>query len=262
MSERLDIEVVIRELARSRSQASALITSGRISVNGRLAKKPSSKIEPGDKVELSAGIDFVSRAGHKLAHALSEFGIAPAGLCLDAGASTGGFTQVLLENGAEKVLAVDVGHNQLVDFIRDDPRVVNLEGQNLRHLTSEQVIGAVGETPFSLVVVDLSFISLTLVTQKLAELAPTAVQIWLIKPQFEVGKEQVENKGIIKNPQKHLDVLIRLNSFMKKQGWPITNIVPSPITGQKGNREFLIHCLGKVNSKIIEDDHIRNMINI
>ena len=123
-----------------------------------LPRSPLARLSRGDKVELSAGIDFVSRAGHKLAHALSEFGVVPAGLCIDAGASTGGFTQVLLENGAEKVLAVDVGHNQLVDFIKDDPRVVNLEGQNLRHLTSEQVIAAVGETPFSLVVVDLSFI--------------------------------------------------------------------------------------------------------
>jgi 23S rRNA (cytidine1920-2'-O)/16S rRNA (cytidine1409-2'-O)-methyltransferase len=93
-------------------------------------------------------------------------------------------------------------------------------------------------------------------------LKPEGDLIALVKPQFEVGKEQVENKGIIKSPHKHLGVLIRLNSFMKKQGWPITNIVPSPITGQKGNREFLIHCLGKVNSNIIEDDHIRNMINI
>ena len=239
MSERLDIEIVIRELARSRSQASALITSGRISVNGRLAKKPSSKIEPGDKVELSAGIDFVSRAGHKLAHALSEFDVAPEGLCLDAGASTGGFTQVLLENGAERVLAVDVGHNQLVDFIRDDPRVVNLEGQNLRHLTGEQIIAAVGETPFSLVVVDLSFISLTLVTQKLAELAPTAEQIWLIKPQFEVGKHSLSATGVVSSRNERKRAVEQVLRGANDDGFYCHGLIESPIKGTNGNVEYL-----------------------
>jgi 23S rRNA (cytidine1920-2'-O)/16S rRNA (cytidine1409-2'-O)-methyltransferase len=114
-----------------------------------------------------------------------------------------------------------------------------------------------------LVVIDVSFISLNLIIPAAINvLKPMADLIALVKPQFEVGKEEVENKGIIKNPKKHLDVLVKLNSFTKKQGWPITNITTSPITGQKGNREFLIHCLAKGKSRIIEDDYISNMINI
>jgi len=239
LSERLDIELVIRELARSRSQASALITSGRISVNGRLAKKASSKIEPDDNVEVSEGIDFVSRAGHKLAHALREFGIVPEGLCLDAGASTGGFTQVLLENGAEKVLAVDVGHNQLVDFIKDDPRVVNLEGQNLRHLTVDQVVDAVGAEPFSLVVADLSFISLTLVSQKLVELAPNSKQIWLIKPQFEVGKHSLSATGVVSSRNERKRAVEQVLKGAKDDGLQCHGLVESPIKGTNGNIEYL-----------------------
>jgi len=239
LSERLDIELVIRELARSRSQASALITAGRISVNGRLVKKASSKIEPEDNVELSEGIDFVSRAGHKLAHALREFAIVPEGLCLDAGASTGGFTQVLIENGAEKVLAVDVGHNQLVEFIKHDSRVVSLEGQNLRHLTVAQVFDAIGKGAFGLVVADLSFISLTLVSQKLAELAPAAQHIWLIKPQFEVGKHSLSATGVVSSRQERKRAIEQVLNGAKSDGLHCHGLVESPIKGTNGNVEYL-----------------------
>ena len=177
---------------------------------------------------------------------------------MDIGASTGGFTDCLLKHGIEKVFAVDVGYGQLDWKLQTDSRVVSLDRKNARDLTPTDISELV-----DLVVIDASFISLRIIIPPVIKLLkPEGDLIALVKPQFEVGKEQVENKGIIKNPKKHLEVLIRLNSFMKKQGWPITNIVPSPITGQKGNREFLIHCPGKVTSKIIEDDHIRNMINI
>ena len=177
---------------------------------------------------------------------------------MDIGASTGGFTDCLLQHGIDKVFAVDVGYGQLDWKLQTDSRVVSLDRKNARDLSLTDIKELV-----DLVVIDASFISLRIIIPPAINLLkPEGDLIALVKPQFEVGKEQVENKGIIKNPKKHLEVLIRLNSFMKKQGWPITNIVPSPITGQKGNREFLIHCPGKVNSKIIEDDHIRNMINV
>ena len=139
MSERLDIELVIRSLARSRSHAAQLIDQSRVLVNGKVATKPAQKILVTDQLSLTQGPDFVSRAGQKLADALKEFNIAISGWCLDAGASTGGFTQVLLESGAQGVVAVDVGHDQLVELLRTDERVVSLEGCNLRELTPERL---------------------------------------------------------------------------------------------------------------------------
>lgn len=239
MSERLDIEMVIRTLARSRSQASALIAAERVTVNRKVAKKASQKISPQDKVEVSAGIDFVSRAGHKLAHALEVFNVSPAGFCLDAGASTGGFTQVLLENGAGKVLSVDVGHNQLVDFIREDPRVITMEGQNLRDLSIAQVEEASGGASIALVVVDLSFISLTLVCKKLAELAPEAPQIWLIKPQFEVGKHSLSATGVVSSHAERRRAVEQVLDEARSVGLFCKGLTESPIKGTNGNQEYL-----------------------
>lgn len=239
MSERLDIEMVIRTLARSRSQASALIAAERVTVNRKVAKKASQKISPEDRVEVSAGIDFVSRAGHKLAHALEVFKVSPSGFCLDAGASTGGFTQVLLESGAEKVLSVDVGHNQLVDFIREDPRVITMEGQNLRDLSITQVDEVAGGASIALVVVDLSFISLTLVCQKLAELAPGAPQIWLIKPQFEVGKHSLSATGVVSSHAERRRAVEQVLDEARRAGLYCKGLTESPIKGTNGNREYL-----------------------
>ncbi len=177
---------------------------------------------------------------------------------MDIGASTGGFTDCLLQHGISKVFAVDVGYGQLDWKLQSDSRVISLDRINARNLEKNDIKELV-----DLVVIDVSFISLKyIIPASINVLKPTGDLIALVKPQFEVGKEEVENKGIIKSPMKHLNVLIELNTFMKKQGWPITNITSSPITGQKGNREFLIHCLIKKNSSTIEDDHIRNMINI
>ena len=202
---------------------------------------------------------YVSRGGIKLEHGLREFDISLSEkFAVDIGASTGGFTDCLLRHGIEKVFAVDVGYGQLDWKLQIDSRVVSLDRKNARELNSSDISELV-----DLVVIDVSFISLKIIIPPAINvLKPGGDLVALVKPQFEVGKDEVENKGIIKDPKKHLGVLIELNAFMKKQGWPITNIATSPITGQKGNREFLIHCLEKENSKIIEDDHIHNMINI
>ena len=202
---------------------------------------------------------YVSRGGIKLEHGLKEFDVSLSEkVAVDIGASTGGFTDCLLRHGIEKVFAVDVGYGQLDWKLQSDSRVVSLDRKNARELNSSDISELV-----DLVVIDVSFISLKIIIPPAINvLKPGGDLVALVKPQFEVGKDEVENKGIIKDPKKHLGVLIELNAFMKKQGWPITNIATSPITGQKGNREFLIHCLEKENSKIIEDDHIHNMINI
>lgn len=240
MSERLDVELVIRDLARSRSHAATLIGDGRVSVNGRPANKPAQKIQPQDLVEVSEGVDFVSRAGHKLAHALDAFGIVVSGQCIDAGASTGGFTQVLLERGANKVLAIDVGHGQLVPELANDVRVANLEGLNLRELDRTQLseIAQLEISP-SLVVADLSFISLTLVAKNLAALGGDAPQIWLIKPQFEVGKHSLSASGVVSSWTERERSILQVLDAAKEMGLGLQGLVESPIKGTNGNREYL-----------------------
>lgn len=244
MSERLDVELVIRDLARSRSHAATLIGDGRVSVNGKPATKPAQKIQPEDSVNVSEGVDFVSRAGHKLAFALDSFGIAVAGQCVDAGASTGGFTQVLLKQGATQVLAIDVGHGQLVPELTKDDRVLNLEGLNLRDLDRPQLaaIAQVEINP-SLVVADLSFISLTLVAKNLAELGGDAPQIWLIKPQFEVGKHSLSASGVVSSWSERERSILQVLDSAKEVGLGLQGLVESPIKGTNGNREYLAHLL-------------------
>ena len=242
MSERLDVELVIRDLARSRSHAASLISDGRVIVNGKAASKPAQKIQPEDKVEVSEGVDFVSRAGHKLSHAIDVFGIVVSGQCIDAGASTGGFTQVLLERGANQVLAIDVGHGQLVPELVADNRVHNLEGINLRDL-DRQALAAAAETEIAptLVVADLSFISLTLVAKNLADLGGSAPQIWLIKPQFEVGKHSLSASGVVSSWSERERSIKQVLEAAKEFGLGLIALVESPIRGTNGNREYLAH---------------------
>ena len=240
MSERLDVELVIRDLARSRSHAAKLITDGRVFVNQKVATKPAQKIEPSDVVTISEGVDFVSRAGHKLDHALDAFGIKVSGVCLDAGASTGGFTQVLLERGASKVIALDVGHGQLVPELIADSRVVNLEGVNLRNQTLASLSELCDiQLEFSLVVADLSFISLTLVAANLAEIGSSAPQIWLIKPQFEVGKHSLSATGVVSSWSERARSIEQVIQAAKENGLGLQGLVESPIKGTNGNREYL-----------------------
>ena len=241
MTERLDVELVIRDLARSRSHAASLIGDGRVLVNGKPGTKPSQKILPEDSVEVTEGTDFVSRAGHKLNHALSTFGVEVNGVCLDAGASTGGFTQVLLESGAQRVIAVDVGHGQMAPSLSNDPRVLNLEGVNLRNLDREQLQNlAGGPLELSLVVADLSFISLTLVASNLAELGRSAPQIWLIKPQFEVGKHSLSASGVVSSWSERERSILQVLDSAKDSGLGLVALTESPIRGTNGNREYLV----------------------
>ena len=181
---------------------------------------------------------WVSRGGLKLAHALYHFAIDPGGMtCVDVGASTGGFTDVLLSRGAAKVYAVDVGQGQLAWRLRQDPRVVVLERVNARHLTREQVSDSV-----NLIVCDASFIGLaTVLPAPMALAAPGAVLIALIKPQFEVGPERVGKGGIVRDPALHAEVCARISDWLAAQpGWSVIGLTESPITGAEGNREFLI----------------------
>ena len=172
------------------------------------------------------------------------------------GASTGGFTDCLLQNGAEKVYAVDVGYGQLDWKLRSDPRVISLDRKNARTLSKEDI----GEI-LDLAVIDVSFISLKLVIPPLLKiLRPEGQLVALVKPQFEVGKDEVENRGIIKDPAKHIRVLLELNRFVEEKGWPVIAVTESPITGQKGNREFLIHCVDSRYGKPVEEETIRQIV--
>ena len=241
MSERLDIELVIRSIARSRSHAAQLIDQSRVLVNGKVATKPAQKIVVTDELSLTQGPDFVSRAGQKLDDALREFNMPISGWCLDAGASTGGFTQVLLERGATGVVAVDVGHDQLVDLLRGDDRVVSLEGCNLRDLTVAKLTELTGRHfDFAHVVADLSFISLTLVLEQLAALAPKAQMVLLVKPQFEVGKHSLNASGIVTDWRDRRRALEQVVDCVAKLGYEISGLIESTIKGTHGNTEYLL----------------------
>jgi 23S rRNA (cytidine1920-2'-O)/16S rRNA (cytidine1409-2'-O)-methyltransferase len=236
---RLDQLMVERGLAGSRAKAQALVLAGQVFSGERRLDKPGRTVAADMPIELRAPArPFVSRGGQKLAHGLDRFGIDPAGaMALDVGASTGGFTDVLLQRGAARVYAVDVGRGQLDWRLRNDPRVVVLEQTNVRHLSREHVPEAI-----DLIVSDVSFISLELaLPPALALAAPGASLVALIKPQFEVGKGQVGKGGVVRDPALHQAVCGRIGDWLaKRQGWPVLGIVESPITGPKGNREFLI----------------------
>jgi len=227
-------------------------------VRDTLADKPG-RLVPVDclPVIIGAPQPFASRGGLKLDHALKQFRVLLSGkIAIDVGASTGGFTDCLLQNGAEKVYAVDVGYGQLDWKLRSDPRVICLDRKNARTLSKEDI----GEM-LDLAVVDVSFISLKLVIPPLLEiLKPEGELITLVKPQFEVGKEEVENRGIIKDPAKHIRVLLDLHRFIEEKGWAVKAVTESPITGQKGNREFLAHCVHSQFANPIEEETIRQLV--
>lgn len=237
---RLDQELVSRGLARSRTHAAKLIAAGRVVRAGTVLTKPSASIQPEDSLIVTddGGPDYVSRAGHKLAGALAAFpGVSPAGLrCLDAGASTGGFTDVLLRAGAKEVAAVDVGHGQLVDSLRADPRVRVFEGMNVRYFTPDQIGGTV-----ELTVADLSFISLTMVVGPLAAAtAPGGSLLLMVKPQFEVGRELLNRTGVVTDPARHRLAVERVAEAAVGAGLEIAGIARSPLPGQNGNVEFFM----------------------
>jgi 23S rRNA (cytidine1920-2'-O)/16S rRNA (cytidine1409-2'-O)-methyltransferase len=230
---------VERGLAESRARAQALVLAGQVFSGERRLDKPGQALAADTPLTLRGpGSPFVSRGGVKLAHGLDHFGIDPSGMvALDVGASTGGFTDVLLQRGASRVYAVDVGHGQLDWRLRNEPRVVVLERTNARHLTRDLIPG-----PIDLVVCDASFISLKLILPAALELArPGARLVALIKPQFEVGKSQVGKGGVVRDPVLHEQVCAEIARWLDAaQSWHVQGISPSPITGPRGNREFLI----------------------
>jgi 23S rRNA (cytidine1920-2'-O)/16S rRNA (cytidine1409-2'-O)-methyltransferase len=237
--ERADRLLVARDLAESRTRAQALILAGVVFCGeARVDKAGQMLAEDGPLEVRGRDHPWVSRGGLKLVQGLDEFAIDPTNLtCLDVGASTGGFTDVLLSRGAARVYAVDVGHGQLAWKLRNDPRVVVLERTNARHLTSAEV-----PEPVGLIVCDASFIGLeTLLPATLALAAPGARLIALIKPQFEVGKGQVGKGGVVRDPDLHAQVCARIEAWLgAREGWRVLGLTESPILGPEGNKEFLI----------------------
>ena len=236
---RADLVLVERGLAESRARAQSLILAGLVYEGTRRVEKPGDGVAEPDALSVR-GRDhpWVSRGGLKLVRGLDHFGIDPAGLIgLDVGASTGGFTDVLLHRGAARVYAVDVGHGQLAWSLRQDPRVVVLERTNARHLDQALVPDAPG-----IVVCDASFIGLeTVLPAALALAAPGAVLVALIKPQFEVGPDRVGKGGVVRDPALHREVCDRIAAWLAaRPGWQVLGITESPITGPEGNVEFLI----------------------
>ena len=240
IKKRLDVLLVERLYADSRTKAQAIIMSGNVYVNGQKADKPGISYEESVEIEVrGATCPYVSRGGLKLEKALRDFGVKPEGyVCSDSGAFTGGFTDCLLQQGASKVFAIDVGYGQLDWKIRSDPRVVVMERTNIRYVTPEDL----GE-PLDLSVIDVSFISLKIVLPAIkALLKPESGQVLcLIKPQFEAGREKVGKKGVVREPATHKEVLDDFVSLADALNFKILGLTFSPVKGPEGNIEFLGH---------------------
>ena len=237
--ERIDKLLVERGLAPTRQKAQALIMAGCVLVDEVPALKPGQQVPPDSNVRVR-GEDhpFVSRGGVKLAAALEEFGIDVEGkVCMDVGASTGGFTDCLLKSGAARVYAIDVGYGQMDPAIVRDERVVVIDRTNIRNLECGEI-----PDPIDLAVIDVSFISLEIVLPKVVEfLSPSALVVALVKPQFEVGRELVGKGGIVKEPGSHELAVSKVRASGEGLGWKFAGVIESPIQGAKGNKEFLIH---------------------
>jgi len=240
MSKKLRLDVVVhdRELAESRVKAQALIMAGRVRVNGQVVSKASASVSPEDLVEVEEGERYVSRGGHKLEGALTHFNIFPVGWrALDIGSSTGGFSDCLLQHGADSVVAVDVGRGQLHWKLRQDPRVTVYEQRNAREIAP----GEFGP-PFDMVVMDVSFISQKLLWPRIAEqLCQGGVAVALIKPQFEAGRKEVEKGGIVRSQEIRDRVVAEIEAFVADEiKMQVLGVIRSPIEGRDGNVEYLI----------------------
>jgi 23S rRNA (cytidine1920-2'-O)/16S rRNA (cytidine1409-2'-O)-methyltransferase len=236
VSRRLDLELVARGLARSRSQAQALIRAGRVRVDGTVVRRTAAVVPATAVVEADSD-HYVSRGAHKLVGALDDLDLAVPARALDAGSSTGGFTQVLLERGATQVVAIDVGTGQLVEPLRSDPRVRLLEQTNLRDLTPAHVDGQ----PVDLVVADVSFISLTLLLRPLtAVTTPAGALLLLVKPQFEVGRERLGPGGIVREDRLRHAAVAAVATAARELGWTEQATVPSRVVGESGNQEYFL----------------------
>ncbi|OBA80712.1 16S/23S rRNA (cytidine-2'-O)-methyltransferase [Mycobacterium sp. 1164966.3] len=259
---RVDAELVRRGLARSRQQAAELIGAGKVSIDGLPAVKPGTAVAVTATltVEDDGERAWVSRGAHKLIGALDDFGIAVDGRrCLDAGASTGGFTEVLLDRGAAEVVAVDVGYGQLAWSLRSDPRVAVVERTNVRDLTPVAIGGQV-----DLVVADLSFISLAAVLPALAGCAlPTADIVPMVKPQFEVGKGQVGSGGVVRDSGSRAGAVLGVARRAAELGWHTVGVAPSPLPGPSGNVEYFLWLRVQTDRALVGDglaDAVRRAI--
>ena len=253
MKLRLDQYLCQNGLVASRERAKALIMAGVVFVDEQKVDKPGTPVHEDAHVEVRGhDIAYVSRGGLKLEKAMHVFPISPAGkVCMDIGASTGGFTDCMLQNGAQKVYAVDVGYGELAWSLRNDPRVINMERTNIRYLTDEQI-----PEPIDFISVDVSFISLTLILPVVYRfLREGGSCACLVKPQFEAGREKVGKNGIIKDPAVHLEVLQKIYRFALELGFSVRGLDFSPIKGAKGNIEYLMYlCKDSEPSTVSEED--------
>ena len=250
MKERLDVLLVSQGLAASREKAKAIIMSGNVLVNGQREDKAGTMIDVKAEITVKGGqLKYVSRGGLKLEKAMSHFDLTLEGrVCMDVGASTGGFTDCMLQNGAVKVYSVDVGHGQLDWKLRNDPRVVCMEKTNIRYVTPEQI-----EEPAAFVSIDVSFISLTKVLPPVRELMTEDGEIvCLIKPQFEAGREKVGKKGVVRDPKVHEEVIEKVIDFAATVGLESWELEFSPIKGPEGNIEYLLHLLKRPDAASVE----------
>lgn len=254
---RLDQLVFDLGLTESRERAKTTIMSGLVFVNGQRVDKPGTAVDPEAKIEVHGdALPFVSRGGYKLDKALKVFPVDPTDkVCIDCGASTGGFTDVLLQHGAKKVYSVDVGYGQLAWKLRTDERVVNLERTNLRYITEEQIT-----EPIDLAVMDVSFISIKLVIPAVKRLLkPDADYICLIKPQFEAGREEVGKKGVVRDVKVHREVVNSILEFAPTVGFSVMGLDFSPIKGPEGNIEYILHLKnGEFETPEIDVDAVVN----
>ena len=260
VKKRLDVLLTEQLLAESRTKAQAIIMSGLVYVNGQKADKPGVSYEENVQIEVRGNVcPYVSRGGLKLEKALRDFGVKPEGyVCSDSGASTGGFTDCLLQQGASKVFAIDVGYGELDWKIRSDPRVVVMERTNIRYVTPEQL----GE-PLDLSVIDVSFISLKIVLPTIKTLLkPNGQVLCLIKPQFEAGKDKVGKKGVVREKSTHREVLDNFVALAKELEFTILGLTFSPVKGPAGNIEFLAHLtladaagIEPNTAQVVEDAH-------
>jgi 23S rRNA (cytidine1920-2'-O)/16S rRNA (cytidine1409-2'-O)-methyltransferase len=237
LSERADVFLVSHGFATSRAEAQAAIRAGRVEANGQTVIKAAQKLAAGMNIHYETAHPYVSRGGVKLAAALDHFDLSPEGrICLDVGASTGGFTQVLLERGALRVYAIDVGHRQLHHKIAADPRVTSKEGLNARELSRAHVL-----EPAQVIVADVSFISLKQALPAALQLAARdAWAVLLVKPQFELGRWGAPASGVVKDEAARERALADVTSWVKAQNWQVIGSMESPITGGDGNREYLL----------------------
>lgn len=256
--QRLDAELVARGIIQSREQAKAAIMAGQVYVNNQKADKAGEPVTAEDKIEFRGeNLKYVSRGGLKLEKAMELYGFKLYGkICMDVGASTGGFTDCMLQKGATKVYSIDVGYGQLAWKLRQDERVVNLERTNVRYITDEQVPDSV-----DFVSIDVSFISLGLVIPVLVPfLSDEAMMVCLVKPQFEAGRDKVGKHGVVRDPATHMEVLERAVGFAKNAGFGIVGLEFSPIKGPQGNIEYLMVLTRKEPELSVSSDEIKALV--